>query len=63
MLSFPVIDHVSGIQKDLKIFHLKVCFLFFKNIIFLPMLNPDGVELCYKGIRSVKNKEQKRFLA
>lgn len=32
------------------------------NIIFVPMTNPDGVELCYKGIKSVKNKEKRKEL-
>ena len=26
------------------------------NIIFVPMVNPDGVELCYDGVKSVKSK-------
>lgn len=32
------------------------------NIIFIPMLNPDGVELCYHGLKSVENKRIKKFL-
>jgi len=32
------------------------------NIIFIPMLNPDGVELCYKGLKSVENKKLRKFL-
>ena len=31
------------------------------NIIFVPMVNPDGVELCYYGIKSA-NKEKRNFL-
>ena len=32
------------------------------NITFVPMVNPDGVELCIKGIKSVKNNTKRRFL-
>jgi len=32
------------------------------NIIFVPMLNPDGVELCYFGLKSVKEKQRRAFL-
>ena len=32
------------------------------NIVFVPMVNPDGVELCCKGIKSVKNRKIKKFL-
>ena len=32
------------------------------NIIFVPMVNPDGVELCYYGLKSVKDKDKKQFL-
>ena len=32
------------------------------NIIALPMLNPDGVEICYEGINSIPKPKRKRFL-
>ena len=32
------------------------------NIEFIPMVNPDGVELCYYGLKSVKGRKQKILL-
>lgn len=34
----------------------------FPNIIFMPMSNPDGVELCYYGLSSVSNRYKRREL-
>ena len=32
------------------------------NIIVIPMLNPDGVEICYKGVKSISKRKRKRFI-
>lgn len=32
------------------------------NVIFVPMVNPDGVEISHYGLKSVKNLKYKRFL-
>lgn len=32
------------------------------NIVFVPMVNPDGVELSIKGLKSVKNRNKRKFL-
>lgn len=32
------------------------------NIVFVPMVNPDGVELAVNGIKSVKNRKTRKFL-
>ena len=34
----------------------------FPNIIFVPMVNPDGVELCCNGLKSVKDRKRRKFL-
>jgi len=32
------------------------------NIVFIPMVNPDGVELCYHGLKSVKDRKRRKYL-
>ena len=32
------------------------------NLLFIPMVNPDGVELCYHGLKSVSKRTQKSLI-
>lgn len=48
--------------QDVSINYNKLKANYSPNIIFIPMVNPDGVELCHSGLKSVKDKKTKKFL-
>lgn len=49
---------IQDFDKNFTFYQSKMC----PNVIFVPMVNPDGVELCHVGLRSVKGQLKKRFL-
>jgi len=49
-------DLICLMIKDVSINYEKYKKLNSPNIIFVPMVNPDGVMLCYNGLKSVRNK-------
>ena len=55
-------DLICKLIEDVSINYLKHLKNEMPNLIFIPMVNPDGVELVYNGIKSVHNKKRKSFL-
>ena len=49
---------IADFDKNFTFHKLKCC----PNVIFVPMVNPDGVELCQVGLKSVRNLQKRKFL-
>lgn len=55
-------DLVCRLIQDISKYYEKYKTMQTPNIIFVPMVNPDGVELCYYGLKSVQSREKRGFL-
>lgn len=55
-------DLICEFVKDVSLNYQKYFKMCIPNIVFVPMVNPDGVELCYRGLKSVQTRKTKDFL-